>query len=82
MWAEEESLSGMAVTGPLGKKDTYKKDIKPWECVQRRVRKMDERLRSLGLFSLEKRRLRVTSSQSTSSSRGAAEGEVLICSLW
>lgn len=40
----------------------YMKSIKLWECVQRRETKMvkdlKEQLRSLGLLSLEKRRLR------------------------
>lgn len=40
-----------------------------------------KQLRSLGLFSLEKRRLRVTSSQSKTFSRRASEEEVLICSV-
>jgi len=68
----------------------YTKDIELLECVQRIVTKMvkdlesksyKEQLRSLGLWSMEKRRLRGSSWQSTTPSRGAVEGQELISSL-
>jgi len=69
----------------------YKKDIKPLANVQSRVTKMlkglegktyKEQIRSLDLFSLEKRRLREDLFAVYYFLRGTAEEEVLISSLW
>lgn len=70
----------------------YKKDIKPLETIQRRAintikgiledKMFDEWLRSLGLFGLEKERLKEGFVAAWSFLTRGVEGQALISSLW